>query len=109
MRARELRHVEATLGETGHNRKGREFDFEKMRSYDLACDADIRKSYLRPEREWCRPAPRQQPLIGRKPFASPVLAPILDRFCVSAKSLGQMIANARHHEGMRIGDRHQRQ
>ncbi len=109
MRCGESRQLEAAVGEASHHRKSVQFKFEKMRAHDLTGDADIRKAGLRAQGKRSRGAAREQPFIGRKPFARPMLAPALDRFGIGAKRLGEMIADARHHQGMRIGNRHQRQ
>ena len=80
-----------------------------MRADHLAGDADIGKARLGAERKRRRRAARQQPLIGRKPLGGPVPAPLLDRVGIGAEGLGEMIADARHRQRMRIGNRHQRQ
>ena len=96
------------MGETREIRKSVQFKFEKMRGNDLAGDADIRKPRLG-EGKRSRSAAREKPLVGRKTLRRPTLAPALDRFGIGTKCFGEMIANARHHQGMSIGNRHQRQ
>jgi hypothetical protein len=80
-----------------------------MRAHDLAGDADIRKTGLRTQGKGSRRPARKKPFIGCKSLGRPMLAPAFDRFGIGVKCLGEMIADARHHQGMSVGDRHQRQ
>ena len=80
-----------------------------MRADDLAGDADVGKAGLGAQCKWRRRAARQQPFIGRKPLGRPVLAPVFDRLGIGAEGLGEMIADARHHQRMRVRNRRQRQ
>ena len=80
-----------------------------MRAHDLAGDGDICKAGLGAEGKGRRRAAREQPFIGRKPLGGPMPAPVLDRLGIGAEGLGEMVADTGNHQGMRIGDRHQRQ
>ena len=46
---------------------------------------------------------------GRKPLGGPVPAPVLDRLGIGAERCGEMIADPRRHQRMRVCNRHQRQ
>src|SRR5439155_188083 len=74
--------------------------------FDMASNANIGKARLSAQRKRCWCAACQKPFIGRDPLDRPMLAPVLDRFCVGAKCLGKMIADARRDQRMSIGDRH---
>ncbi len=80
-----------------------------MCAHDLAGDADIRQARLGAQGERRRRTACKQPFIGRKPLGGPMLAPALNRLGIGAKGLGEMIADAGHHQRMRVGNRHQRQ
>ena len=110
MRRRESRHLKATVGQTrATDWKARQFKLEEMRAHDLAGDADIGKAGLGAQGKRRRRAAREKPFVGRKPLGRPMLAPIFDRAGIGAKGFGEMIADARHHQRMGIGNRHQRQ
>ena len=91
------REREAAFGEPRHDRKGSQIEFEKMRTNDLAGDADIGKARLGAQRKGRRRPPCKKPLIGRESFSGLVLSPILDRMRIGSKGLCEMITNARHH------------
>src|SRR2546422_1596802 len=80
-----------------------------MRAHDLTGDADIGKARVSTQSKWSRRAVCKKPLISRKTLSRPMLAPSLDGFGVGAKCFGEVIADARRHQGMRIGDRHEPQ
>ena len=107
MGRRESRHCKTTVGKAGDDGKGTEFEFEKVRADHLPGDADICEPHLRAERKWRRDPASEQPLISRQPFGGPMLAPILDRLGVCTEGFGQMVTDARHHQRMGIGSRHQ--
>ena len=80
-----------------------------MSAHDLAGDADIGEPRLGAQGKWRRRPARQQPFVGRKSLARPVLAPIFDRVSVCTKRFRQMIADARDYQRMGVSNRHERE
>src|ERR1700730_12748225 len=97
MRGRKGRHRKATLGKTRHQGIRAQVELDILRSDDVTRDADVRKARLGAKRKWRRGTVSQEPLIGRKSFRRPVLAPRLHRMSVGAKGRGKMIADTRRY------------
>src|SRR5262249_6853187 len=99
----------ATLGKFRYDWEWCEVELEEMSSNDLAGEADVGQAGLGAKCKWRRSPASQQPLIGRQALRRPMLSPLFDRVRVGAEGLRNMIANARRHKWMGIGDRHQGQ
>src|SRR3979411_359437 len=101
-------HLEATMGETREIRKSVQLKFEKRRGNDLPGYADLRKPRLGRRQKESERGAREAARRSQDPQSSNT-CPALDRFGIGTKCFGEMIANARHHQGMSIGNRYQRQ